>query len=81
MKRINISALLGIEKTNEYESDAYTNSNWCSWYSPQRINNETGGHGNKRSSGDHSSYYIIDNCLEYREESRRLGDLLSLKLQ
>ena len=42
----------------EYESDNYTNYNWCSLYSPRRIIKETGG--NKRKSGDYPINYIID---------------------
>ena len=44
----------------EHESDVYTNYNWCSWYSHQRINKGTGGLGNKRTSGDHLNYCIIE---------------------
>ena len=40
-------------KTVEHQSDSYTNFNWCSWYSHQRIGTGTGGLGNKRTSGDH----------------------------
>ena len=32
--------------TAEHERDVYTNCNWCSWYSHQKINKETGGAGN-----------------------------------
>ena len=41
-------------------SDVYTNYNWCSWYSHQRINKGTGGLVNKRTSGDYTNYYIIE---------------------
>ena len=34
-------------------------SNWCSWYSPCKINKGTGGLGNNRTSGDHPNYCII----------------------
>ncbi len=51
----------GIEKTTEHECDGYTNCNWCFWYSHQRIIKETGGLGSWRTSGDHSSYSIIEN--------------------
>ena len=30
------------------------------WYSPQRIDTKTGGLGNKRMSGDHPNYCIIE---------------------
>ena len=39
-------------KKLEHESDIYTNYNWCSWYSHQRIIKVTGRLGNKRTSGD-----------------------------
>ena len=44
----------------EHESDVYTNHDWCSWYSHQRINKGTGGLRNKKTSGDHSNYCIIE---------------------
>ena len=44
----------------EHESDVYTNYDWCSWYSHRRIDKETGGHGNKRMSGDLPNYYTIE---------------------
>ena len=44
----------------EHESDVYTNYNWDSRYSHQRINKGTGGLGNKRMSGDHPNDYIIE---------------------
>ena len=31
------------------------------WYSHRRINKGTGEIGNKRTSGDHPNYYIIEN--------------------
>ena len=49
----------------KYEGDNYTNQDWCFWYSHQRIIKRTGGLGNKRTSGDHLNYYIIENGLEY----------------
>ena len=50
-----------LKKTVEYESDNYTNRDWCFWYSYQRIIKGTRGDGNKRASGNHSSIYIIEN--------------------
>ena len=44
----------------EHEGDNYTNRDWCFWYSHQRIIKRTGGLGNKRTCGDHPSYYIIE---------------------
>ena len=45
----------------EHESDNYTNRDWCSWYSHQRVIKGTGERGNKWSSGDHPNYQIIEN--------------------
>ena len=39
------------KKTVEHESDNYTNCNWCSWYSHQRIGTKTGGFGNYGTGG------------------------------
>ena len=44
----------------EHESDDYTNCNWCSGYSHRRIDAKTRGLGNKRTSGDHPNYCIIE---------------------
>ena len=49
-----------LKKTMENESNTYTNCNWCSWYSHRRIIKGNGGLGNKRASGDHSNFYIIE---------------------
>ena len=48
------------EKTVEHESDDYTNCNWCSWYSQQRIGTRTGGLGNNETGGDWSNSTIIE---------------------
>ena len=45
----------------KHESDNYTYRDWSFWYSHQRIIKETGGLGNKRTSGDHQNYWIIEN--------------------
>ena len=45
----------------EHEGDNYTNCDWCSWYSHQRINKGTGGLGGRRTSGDHPNYSFIEN--------------------
>ena len=37
-----------------------TNCNWCFWYSHQRIDTGTGGLENKRTSGDHPNYSIVE---------------------
>ena len=39
----------------KHESDGDTNCNWRSRYSHRGIGTETGGLGNKRTSGDHPS--------------------------
>ena len=44
----------------EHENDNDTIFNWCSWYSHQRISARTGGFGNKRTSGDHPNYNIVE---------------------
>ena len=49
-----------LEKTVEHESDVYTNSNWCSWYSHRRIIKRTRGLGNKRTCGDHQNYFTAE---------------------
>ena len=36
-----------LKKTVEHESDVYTNCNWCSWHSQQRMDTETGGLGKR----------------------------------
>ena len=64
-----------LKKIVERESDVYTNYNWCSWYSHQRINKETGGLGNKRMSGDHPNYCITEisqNTEKSPEDLKRL---------
>ena len=49
-----------LKKIVEHESDGYTNCNWCSWYSHERIGFRTGGLGNKRRDGVHPNYSIIE---------------------
>ena len=44
----------------EHESDADTNSNWCVRYSHQKIGKGIGGLENKRTSGDHPNYTIVE---------------------
>ena len=50
---------LRTEKTMEYESNGDTNCNWHAWYSHQRIDKETRGIGNMRTTGNHPNYSII----------------------
>ena len=49
-----------LKKNVEHESDVYTNCNWCSWYSHQRIDTRTGGLEDKRTNRDHPNYCIIE---------------------
>ena len=51
-----------LKKTMKHESDNYTNCDWCFSYTHQRIIKGTGRLGNKRTSGNHPNYYIIENC-------------------
>ena len=44
----------------EYESDNYTNRDWCFCCSHQRINKGTVEFGNK-AGGDHPNYCIFEN--------------------
>ena len=44
----------------EHESDDYTNCNWGSWYSHQRIGTRTGGFENNGKGGDSPNYSIVD---------------------
>ena len=63
-------------ETGEHESDVYSNCNWFSWYSLQRINKETGGVENKRTRGDHPNFYMIEisqNTEKSPEDLMRLG--------
>ena len=59
----------------EDEGDNYTNCDWCSWYSNQRIIKGTRGFGSWRSSGDHPNYGIIENGKNIEKSS---GDLRRL---
>ena len=47
-------------KTVENESDVETNYSWCSLYSHQKINKGTGEIGNKKTSGDHPNFCVIE---------------------
>ena len=64
------------EKKLEHECDDYTNCNWCSWYSYQRIDTRTEGLGNNRTSRDHPNYCIIEisqNAEKSPGDLRRIG--------
>ena len=50
----------GTEKPVEHESDDYTNCNWCSWYSHQRISTKTGGLGNNGVGGDCPNSRVVE---------------------
>ena len=43
----------------EHIGDSDTNSNWCTWNNPQRIDKGTGRLENKRTSGDCPDYSIF----------------------
>ena len=60
------------KKTMEHESEGDTNFNWYSWYSHERIDKETGGLGNKRTTALLRSTRILRRVLV------TWGDLLSL---
>ena len=47
-------------KKLEHESDDYTNCNWCSWYSHQRIGTRTRRLGNNGTGGYCPNYSIIE---------------------
>ena len=49
-----------LKKTTEHESDCDTNCNQCTLYSNQMIGKGTRGIENKRTSGDHPNYSIIE---------------------
>ena len=51
---------LGIEKTEEHESNDNINCNWCSWYCHQGISIRTRRLGNNRTSGDHPNSCVIE---------------------
>ena len=44
----------------KHESDGDTNCNWCTQFSHQSIGTGTGGLGNKKTSGDHPNYGIVE---------------------
>ena len=59
----------------EYAGDNYTNRDWCFWYSHQKIIKETGELGIWRTSGDYSTYNIIENGSNTEKSSGDLGRL------
>ena len=59
-KKDNYLDLARNRKAVEHKSDGDTRCNEWYWYSHQRINTVTGVFGNKRTSGDHQNYCIIE---------------------
>ena len=49
-----------MEKNMEHEGNSYTNRDWCFWFSYQRPIKGTRGVRNRRMSGDHPNYNIIE---------------------
>ena len=64
-----------LKKTMEHESDVYTNCNWRSCYSHQRINKGTGGLGNQRKREGQPNHCIIEINQNIEKSS---GDLRKL---
>ena len=59
----------------EHKSDGDTNFNWRTRHSHQRIDSETGGLVNKRTSGDHPNNSIVEmdqNTKKSPKDLRRL---------
>ena len=70
-----------LKKTMEQVGDNYINRDWCFWYSHQIFIKETGGFGNRRTSGDHTNFNIIMNGQNTETSCGDFKGLLSLKLQ
>ena len=49
-----------LKRTMEHEGDGNTSGNWGALNNPKRIGRGTGRLGNKRTSGNHPDYRIID---------------------
>ena len=63
MLDVAIQADHGVKLKENEKKDKYldlASCNWCSWYRHRRIIKGTGEHGNKRTSGDHLNYFIIE---------------------
>ena len=58
-KYLNLSREL--KKTMEHEGENYTNCDWGFRYSNERIIKGIGRLGDRRASGDHPNYRIIEN--------------------
>ncbi len=63
------------KKTMEYKSVGENEYNWRAHFGHQKTGNVTRGHGNKRTSGDHLNYFIVEIRKNTEESS---GDLQSL---
>ena len=61
----------------EHESDGDASCKWSARYSHQRIRERTGGFGNKKMSGDHPNYSIVEIS---RNTKRSPGDLRKLSV-
>ena len=59
----------------ECESNDDILCNWCARYSNQRTSTGTGEHGNKRTSGDHPNYCIVEIDQNTKKSSGDLGRL------
>ena len=70
-----------LKKPEEHESDDYTNCNWCSWYSHQRISKKTRRLGNHGTGRDCSNYSIVEIGQNTEKSPGDLRHSLSLKLQ
>ena len=65
------------KKTMQHDSDCYTNCNWCSWYSHQKIGKKIRRLENKRASGDHPNYTIVENSQNTERIPRDLSRLVT----
>ena len=68
------------KKTVENESDDDIDCNWCSWYIHQRIGKRTEKFSNKRTSGDHPNYSIIEIGQNTEKSPRDFGRLAVTKI-
>ena len=64
-----------LKKTMEHENEGDTYCNRRAWYIHQRIGKGTGGLGNKRTSGDHPNYSIVEIS---KKTEKSPGDLMRL---
>ena len=67
-----------LKKRMEHEGDNYINSDWCFWYSHQRIIKGTGGLCGRKTSEDRQNYYIIGNN---QDTGKSAGDLKRLAVK